>query len=116
MTCPAGGSSLLLSAMRTTQMILLLMTACAATACAAQSDDHDDRTAADSIDRVEPSADIKESVPSLRPATTCASNCDCTLGNVCSHGICTGIDVFSPPPPKPPCAADCQCPSATPFC
>ena len=30
--------------------------------------------------------------------------------------MCQGIDVFSPPPPTPPCAADCQCPAATPYC
>lgn len=51
-----------------------------------------------------------------QPAIACTQNCDCTLGNFCSDGTCTGIIAFSPAPPPPYCAGDCQCPGTAPFC
>jgi hypothetical protein len=81
----------------------------ATAACTAQGDDRGATDVADQPAEAEP-------VLSLHPATACTTSCGCALGSSCNQGSCQTIDVFSPPPPTPPCAADCQCPAAKPYC
>ncbi len=45
----------------------------------------------------------------VMPQVSCASHCNCPLGQQCAGGTCQTIIFPSPAPPTPPCMADCQC-------